>query len=103
MKDEDQTKEQPINELAELRQRVTELKELEAMQKRVDEEIRLMLTVIQAISEAENLNAALEIALTKVCEATGWDYGEAWIPSSDGTVLEFSPVRYSSAKSLEKF
>ncbi|MFH1323148.1 MAG: ATP-binding protein [Methanobacteriota archaeon] len=103
MKDKDKTKEQLINELVELRQSITGLKELEAKQKQVDEEIRLLLTLIQAISEAENLNAALEIALKKVCEATGWNYGEAWIPSSDGTLLEFSPVWYSSTRSLNRF
>lgn len=101
--DEDKTKEQLINELAELRQSITGLKELETKQKRVDQEVHLLLILIKAISEAENLTAALEIALKKVCEATGWDYGEAWIPSTDGTVLEFNLVLYSSAKSLEKF
>jgi len=80
MKDKDKTKEHLINE-----------------------EIHLLLILIQAISETKNLNAALEIALKKVCEATGWDYAEAWVPSTDGTVLEFSPVWYSSAKSMEKF
>ncbi len=103
MKDKDKTKEQLINELVELRQSITGLKELETRQKQVDKEIHLLLILIQAISEAEDLNAALEIALKKVCEATGWDYGEAWIPSTDRTVLEFIPVWYSSAKSLEKF
>lgn len=103
MKDKDKTKEQLINELAELRQSIAGLKELEAKQKQVDEEIRLLLTLIQAISEAENLNAALEITLKKVCEATGWDYGEAWIPGPDGTVLEFSPVLYSSTRSMKRF
>ncbi len=34
---------------------------------------------------------------------TGWDYGEAWVPGSDGKILEGSPAWYSSADSLEKF
>ncbi len=71
--------------------------------KRAEEEILLLLSLIQAISESKDLNTALEIALKKVCEATDWDYGEAWIPSSDGTTLELSPVWYSSTKGLEKF
>jgi len=103
MKDKEKTKEQLINELVELRQSIAGLKKLEAKQKQVDEEIGLLLTLIQAISEAENLDSALEITLKKVCETTGWDYGEAWIPGPDGTILEFSPVWYSSTKSLKRF
>jgi PAS domain S-box-containing protein len=103
MKDKDKTKEQLMNELVELRQSIAGLKELEAKQKQVDEEIRLLLTLMQAINEVENFNAALEIALKKVCEATGWDYGEAWIPGPDGSVLEFSPVWYSRTRSLKRF
>ncbi len=89
--------------LVELRQRVTELEELETKHKQMDEEIRLLLTLTQAIGESEDLKVALEIALKKVCEATGWDYGEAWIPNVDGTVLELSPVWYSSSGSLDNF
>ena len=70
--------------------------------KRAEEEIQLLLTLIKAISESKDLNTALEIALRKVCEATDWDYGEAWVPISDGTI-ELSPVWYSSTTSLEKF
>ena len=103
MKDKDKTKEQLINELVELRQSITGLKELEAKQKQVDEEIRLLLTLTRAIGESEDFKVALEIALKKVCEATGWDYGEAWIPNVDGTVLELSPVWYSSSGSLDNF
>jgi PAS domain S-box-containing protein len=101
--DKNKTKEQLINELVGLRQSITGLKELETRQKRVEKEIRLLLTLTRAISESEDLQAALEIALKKVCEATGWDYGEAWIPGMDGPVLELSPVWHSNNKNLEKF
>jgi len=70
--------------------------------RRAEEEIQLLLTLIKAISESKDLNTALMIALKKVCEATDWDYGEAWVPRSDGTI-ELSPVWYSSTTSLEKF
>ena len=69
----------------------------------MDEEIRLLLTLTRAIGESEDLKVALEIALKKVCEATGWDYGEVWIPNVDGTILELSPVWYSSSGSLDNF
>ena len=52
---------------------------------------------------------ALSVALLQVCEVTGCDYGEAWIPSKDGMILELSPAMYisnredGSATALELF
>ena len=57
------------------------------------EEIQL-LDLNQSMSEASNFQEALVIALSKVGETTDWDYGEAWIPSQEGTVLELSPAWY---------
>ncbi len=57
-------------------------------QKRAAEELQLLQTLTQVISEAPNFAAAIELALCEVCEATRWDYGEAWVKSSDGTILE---------------
>ena len=69
--------------------------------KRGSEELQLLQTMTQAISEAPDFDTAIEVALSKVCEATSWDFGEAWIPSTDGTVLECSTAWYSS-KSEQK-
>ncbi len=71
--------------------------------KLAEEEIRLLQTMTQAISEAPDFHSAIEIVLSKVCEATAWDYGDAWFPSKDGSVLECSPAWYGSCMSLEKF
>ncbi|MFW6358451.1 MAG: PAS domain S-box protein, partial [Chroococcales cyanobacterium] len=65
--------------------------------KRAEEEVYLLQTLTQAISEASDFEAALEVTLRQVCEATYWDYGEAWIPNEDGTVLQCSPAWYSSS------
>lgn len=70
---------------------------------RAEEEIRLLQKMIQAIAAAEDFNSIMEVALKKICETTGWDYGEAWIPSSDGKVLESSPAWYSSSAILKQF
>lgn len=64
--------------------------------KRASEEIQLLQTITQAISEAPDFHSALYVALSKVCEATSWDLGEAWVESADGTVLEYSTAWYSS-------
>ena len=71
--------------------------------KQRDEEIRFLHTMTQAIFESEDFSSALRIALHKVCEATGWNFGEAWIPRPDGTALEYSPAWYSSTHSLQEF
>ncbi|MEB3338357.1 MAG: PAS domain S-box protein, partial [Leptolyngbyaceae bacterium] len=59
--------------------------------------IYLLQTMFQAISEAPDFPTALGIALRMVCETTGWNYGEAWVPRADGTALECSPAWYSNA------
>jgi PAS domain S-box-containing protein len=56
--------------------------------RRSERERRLLLDISMALNEVEGLPAALEVTLQKVCEATGWVLGMAWIPQSDGTALE---------------
>ncbi len=75
---------------------ITELKQAE-------EETRLLQTMTVAISESNDLHSALGIALQRVCEATGWILGQAWIPRLDGTLLECSPTWYCSTEGLEEF
>jgi len=71
--------------------------------KRAEEETHLLLMTTQAIGESQDFYAALGFALRKVCETTGWNFGEAWVPSRDGKILECSPTWYSSTNSLRKF
>ena len=71
--------------------------------KRAEEEIKLLQTLTQAIADAEDFNESLGVAIRKVCETTGWDFGEAWIPHPNGTVLECTPAWYSSTPALEAF
>ena len=77
----------------------------------VEEQVNLLQTLMLAIAESQDLDAALEVVLSTVCETKGWNYGEAWIPCADDTVLTCSPAWYSRADSrdgvnspvLEKF
>lgn len=70
--------------------------------KRAEEEIKLLLTITQAINEAADFQTALGVALQQVCEATGWDYGEAWIPCADGKRLECSPTWYCNRTGIDE-
>ncbi|MFQ5683083.1 MAG: PAS domain S-box protein [Candidatus Binatia bacterium] len=67
------------------------------------EELRLLLKITQAISESNDFHSALRVALQMVCETTGWDFGEAWIPCSDGTALEYGLGWCGDDRKLEEF
>ncbi|MFN8456038.1 MAG: PAS domain S-box protein [Anaerolineae bacterium] len=71
--------------------------------KRAEEAVRLLQTITREISLAEDFHSALAIALRRVGEATGWDFGEAWIPHANGQVLECSPAWYSNSERLRPF
>lgn len=61
---------------------------------KAEEEIQLLLTLTQAVSLAPDFSSALEVVLSKLSEAIGFSYGEAWTVSADGNFLEFSPTCY---------
>ncbi|WP_239125330.1 diguanylate cyclase [Leptolyngbya sp. CCY15150] len=42
-------------------------------------ETRLLLSTIQAANQAADIDMALRAILQEVCDAIGWDYGEAWM------------------------
>jgi urea ABC transporter urea binding protein len=69
--------------------------------KAVQEELQLLLETSQAISAAPDFDTALEVALERLCETTGWVYGEAWSPTDDWSVLECNPRWYSQLSQLE--
>ncbi|MEC4985585.1 MAG: EAL domain-containing protein [Oscillatoria sp. PMC 1068.18] len=71
--------------------------------KRVEEEIRLLQRITQAVLYAEDFDSALELALFMLCDASGWALGEAWIPNDEETQLECSPVWDSPHSSLKPF
>ncbi len=63
-------------------------------QKQIETETRLLLTLTQSVSTASDLGAALHAALRLIVEHTGWIFGEAWLPSADGSVMENGRVSY---------
>ncbi len=82
MEDEKKTKEQLINALVELRQRITELEALETERKQAEEEIRrrseelaALNAIAEAVSRSLDLGEVLHQALDKVLEITGFEAG----------------------------
>lgn len=66
-------------------------------------EIRLLLATTQAISRCDDVHSALAAVLRLVCITIQWNYGDAWIPSNDGKVLECSQGWYASDPSFSDF
>lgn len=69
--------------------------------KQAEEEVQLLLTIGQAISAAPDFDTALEVALQQVCETAGWIYGEAWVPTTDGSALICSPSWYCQRQGID--
>ncbi|MBM4053741.1 MAG: PAS domain S-box protein [Planctomycetes bacterium] len=55
------------------------------------------------ITKSEDFNSALNIVLQKICETTGWAYGEAWVPTSDGRKLICDRAWHFDSEKLEIF
>ncbi|MEO7083191.1 MAG: PAS domain S-box protein [Gemmatimonadaceae bacterium] len=66
-----------------------------SVRRALEAEIAIVNRVVLAVSTAPDLDVALTETLHRLCDATGWSYGEVWFPSADGTVLERSPSWYS--------
>ncbi|SRR5579883_1717191 len=65
--------------------------------------IQLLQILAQSISKITEFNTVLKIILRSVCESINWDYGEAWIPNQDCTILELSSAWYlNQARSIEQ-
>ena len=73
------------------------------VRQRAEEEIFFLVSTTQAIAETDDFHSALSIILRSCCETIGWDFGEAWIPNQDGSILECSRGWYASESSLEEF
>ena len=50
---------------------------------------RLLDTLARRILESPDFTTALDFTLREICETAGWVYGEAWVPSADGRLMEF--------------
>jgi signal transduction histidine kinase len=71
--------------------------------RRAEEQVGLLQAITMEVAVAQNLSAALEVVLRRVCETTGWVLGQSWIPRQDGGALECSPACFTAAEGLEEF
>ncbi|WP_017715993.1 PAS domain S-box protein [Kamptonema formosum] len=70
---------------------------------RAENELRLLLETARATSQSPDTDSALAVILQLICAAIKWDFGEAWLTSKGGRVLECSWGWYGRDPSLEEF
>ncbi|HSF59623.1 MAG TPA: PAS domain S-box protein, partial [Candidatus Binatia bacterium] len=68
-----------------------------------EEELRLLLAVTRALAEARDFHSASKMTLRHICEQTGWDYGEIWIPNATEDVLQFEVAWHRENEDLDQF
>ena len=68
-----------------------------------EEQLNLLQTITMEVAAASDLSAALEVVLRRVCEKTGWAFGQAWVPNQDRTVLDCGPAWFCGEADLRQF
>ncbi|MEK7102365.1 MAG: GAF domain-containing protein, partial [Patescibacteria group bacterium] len=68
--------------------------QIRAEHKQMDDENRLLKDITLSIADAEDMDSAMTVAIRRICEATRWDCGEAWVPSQDGKSLVYGKAFY---------
>ena len=70
---------------------------------RSERELRLLITLTREIAAAGDFLSSVEIALRRICEYTGWGFGEVWTADSEATTLEYRHAWYQQPELLERF
>ena len=70
---------------------------------KTEKELRLLKALTQSIAKAEDFSTAIDMCLREICAATGWTYGEAWLPTHDNAGLYISNVYFGDHKELREF
>src|SRR5439155_5095785 len=71
--------------------------------RRAEEQIALVRELALSIGEADSVEDAIELTLKTICERTGWELGQAWVPAAGVSYLECSPAWFTTSKDVEPF
>jgi two-component system, cell cycle response regulator len=93
---------EPLEILARIENQLR-LRSLQLQLKEQNAKLQLLLTATQAISKAANVDSALKVILSKICQTIGWNFGEAWLPNPQLKALVCSRGWYASDRSLLPF
>jgi PAS domain S-box-containing protein len=69
----------------------------------VESELRLLHAITMDVSAADSFAGAMAAVLSRICQATGWELGQAWVRRMGSGQLECSPAWYAGAPGLESF
>jgi diguanylate cyclase (GGDEF)-like protein/PAS domain S-box-containing protein len=70
---------------------------------RAQQRAALLQETTLAISEAQDMDAALTLVLEKIRRTTAWSYGQAWLPSADGKTLECRAASHDGSAGHQAF
>ena len=73
------------------------------MHRRAPNAVQLIHTVIKRINAAAHAISAQQAVLEEVCQATGWAYGESWIPGRTAEELVASTAVYCANERLRQW
>ncbi len=71
---------------------------------RVEQEVfqRLLLSIVQDVSIAENFKSALHKSLKIIVTHADWVFGEVWLPNEKNTLLENANASYYTGKKIKE-
>jgi PAS domain S-box-containing protein len=71
--------------------------------RRAESGVRFLHGLAIEINQARDFRASLQLVLDSVTQATGWAYGEAWIPDAGGDRMVWSGASAMGRSGLERF
>jgi PAS domain S-box-containing protein len=67
------------------------------------EKTRLLHDLTMAVGTSVDFSSALRVVIEKICQATGWRYGQVWVPDARGSFVVCGPEWYCRVEGLEAF
>lgn len=65
--------------------------------RRIEEALALVVEVIAEASELERIDDISLHCISRICQLTNWQIGQAWYPSDDGDALQCSDIAFYSS------